>query len=188
MNGVNMMKKILPLQLLALFILLCSMACADSLFEGMTTYEVGQYKVGLDMKAGEYVVLATDSIPGYFCVSSDPNGNDILFNEGFDTNSIIEVRKGEYVELSRCLAIDADDFYSQYTINDSKTGVMLKVGYDISPGEYKLIAESGTTGYYCIYDDARQDDIISNDNFKNSSYVSVMKGQYLVLNRCTIQQ
>lgn len=182
-----MMKRILSLQLLVFLVLLCSVASADDLFTGMTTYEAGQYKVGLNMEAGEYVVLSTGPISGYFCVSSDANGNDILFNDNFETNSIIEVKYGEYVELNRCMAIDADDFYSQYTIREDQTGVMLKVGYDIQPGEYKLVAESGKTGYYCIYDDARQDNIVSNDNFSNSSYVSVSRGQYLVLNRCTIR-
>lgn len=183
-----MIKKMVAIHLLTLFTLLCNVSYADNPFEGMTTYEAGQYKVGLDMKAGEYVVMATGSIAGYFSVSRDANEDDILFNDNFNTNSIIEVKNGEYVKLNRCMAIDADDFYSQYTIKTSKTGVMFRVGYDIQPGEYKLIAESGKTGYYCIYNDARHDDIVSNDNFKNSSYVSVKRGQYLILNRCTIKQ
>lgn len=164
-----------------------NVAYADNPFEGMNTYEAGQYKVGADMDAGQYVLMATGSISGYFCVSSDANGNDILFNDNFETNSIIEVKNGEYVELNRCMAIDLDDSYARCTIKTSKTGVMFRVGYDIQPGEYKLIAESGKTGYYCIYNDARHDKIISNDNFKNSSYVSVKQGQYLILNRCTIK-
>lgn len=180
------MKKLLCL----LFAVMClfSVAAADDPFIGMLTYNEGQYKVGYDMQPGTYVLLSTSKFGGYFCVSSDANGRDILFNDNFDTNSIVEVRRGEYVELSRCMAIDMDDFYSEYTINYSgNTGVMLRVGYDIMPGEYKLRAESGTSGYYCIYPDPRHDDILANDNFKNSAYVYLSYGQYVILNRCYVQ-
>lgn len=174
--------------MLALTLAVCGAALAENPFEGMTTYEAGQYKVGLDMQPGEYVLLATGSIAGYFCVSSDANGRDILFNDNFEVNSIIEVRRGEYVQLNRCIAIDAEDFYSEYSIKTSNAGVMLKVGYDILPGEYKLTATGDRQGYYCIYDDARHDDIVANDLFTNSSYVSVSRGQYLILSRCIIRQ
>ena len=86
------------------------------------------------------------------------------------------------------MAIDMDDFYREYTINYSgNTGVMLRVGYDIMPGEYKLRAESGTSGYYCIYPNPRYEDILANDNFKNSAYVYLSYGQYVILNRCYVQ-
>ncbi len=180
------MKKLISL--LFAVVLLFSFAFAADPFVGMLTYEEGQYKVGLDMQPGCYVLLSTSKYGGYFCVSSDANGRDILFNDNFDTNSIIEVKRGEYVELNRCMAIDMDDFYSQYTINyTNNTGVMLRVGYDIMPGEYKLRAESGTSGYYCIYPDPRHDDILSNDNFKNTSYIYLSYGQYVILNRCFLQ-
>lgn len=182
-----MMKKLLSLLLTVM--LLCSFAAAaDDPFAGMKTYDEGQYKVGLDMQPGMYVLLSTSQFAGYFCVSSDANARDILFNDNFDTNSIIEVRRGEYVELSRCIAVDADDFYSEYVINYSNnTGVMLRVGYDIMPGEYKLKAESGSSGYYCIYSDARHDDIYANDLFKNSAYVALTYGQYVIFSRCYVQ-
>lgn len=152
----------------------------------MTEYPAGQYKVGLDIPSGEYVLLATGSTAAYFSVSNDANGDDILFNDNFETNSIIEIRNGEYVELKRCIAIDSKEFHSEYSINEDNYGVMLKVGYDIWPGEYKLVAQPGKSGYYCIYNDARHDDIEANDNFDSSSYVSVKMGQYLILNRCKI--
>ena len=180
------MKKIVGLVLLVAALMGC-VAVAENPFAGMKTYEAGQYKVGLDMDAGEYVLMASSDYDGYFSVTSDANGNDILFNDNFETNSIIEVRRGEYVELKRCIAIAADDFYSEYSIKEGLSGVMLRVGYDIKPGEYKLIATSDYGGYYCIYPDARHDDIIANDNFDNSSYVAVRYGQYLVLSRCRIK-
>ncbi len=151
-------------------------------------YSEGQYKVGDDLPAGEYVLLNNSSRSGYFCVSSDANGDDILFNDNFDYNSIITVKKGEYVELNRCEAVPSAVFYTSEKIPADEPGSMLKVGVDIAPGEYKLIAESDSSGYYCVYPDSRHQKIITNDNFKNSARVKVKKGQYLVLNRCTISQ
>lgn len=180
------MKRLMAL--LVSIALLCGCACAaaEDLFPGMLTYDEGQYKVGRDMLSGEYVLLATSSYSGYFSVSSDALGDDILFNDIFDTNSIITVEYGEYVKLQRCIAIRADDFYSRYTIKSSNPGVMLRVGYDIEPGEHRLRAQSGETGYYCIYNDSRHDDIIANDLFENSSYVTLRWGQYIILDRCTV--
>ena len=156
-------------------------------FEGMRTYFEGQYKVGRDFIAGEYVLLSTSDFPGYFAVSSDANGRDIIANGLFDINSIITVYTGEYLELSRCVAVESADFYSSYTIKTDRDGTMLKVGYDIMPGEYKLIAASGTSGYYCIYNDSRQTDIIDNSLFKNSAWITLKYGQYVELSRCHIQ-
>jgi len=155
--------------------------------EKLTRYNEGQYKIGSDIPAGEYVILSSDGYSGYFCVSSDANGNDILFNDNFEINSIITVKKGEYLELSQCIAFPSKEFYKDNTINLDNFGTMLKVGYDIPAGEYKL-RTNGSDGYYCIYPNSRHNDIIANDNFKNSSYVNVKKGQYLVLNDCIIEQ
>lgn len=153
----------------------------------MQYYDEGQYKVGTDIPEGEYLVLSISTLGGYFCVSSDANQDDIIFNDNFDTNSTIMVYDNEYLELSGSVAIPLDEFYSKHTIRLSNTGVMLRVGYDIEPGEYKLIA-TDDSGYYCIYDNTRQDDIIANDNFDNSSYVEVREGQYLILSRCVIEE
>lgn len=185
------MKKLAALVMVALALMLAaSAALADNPFAGMTYFEAGQYKVGLDMPADEYVLLSTGDYGGYFAITSDANGSNIITNDIFDTNSIVTVNYGEYVELSRCVAIKASDFYSEYTIRTDRTGVMLKVGYgyDIMPGEYKVIPESGKSGYYCIYNDSRHDHIVTNDIFDGSRYVYVQNGQYLVLDRCYIQQ
>ena len=162
-------------------------ASDDNPFEGMRTYYEGQYKVGRDFVAGEYVLLNTSDYSGYFAISSDANGRDTVANGLFEVNSIITVYDGEYLELSRCIAIESTDFYSSYTIKTDLDGTMLKVGYDILPGEYKLIAASGTSGYFCIYPDSRQTDIVDNSLFKNSAWVTVKTGQYIELSRCHIQ-
>lgn len=147
-------------------------------------YEVGQYKVGLDIAAGEYMAIAADGF-GYICVSADSNQSDITFNDVFETNTVFTVYDGEYLELSGCNAVLADEFYAVYTIDKNKDGVMLKVGHDIIAGEYKLEATDGM-GYYCIYKDTRHARIVANDIFETTSFVTVKEGQYLILSHCKI--
>lgn len=180
---------LLPAFIALMVSVLLSTAYANSEdpFEGMRTYYEGQYKVGRDFIAGEYVLLNTSDYSGYFAISSDANGGNTIANGLFEVNSIITVYDGEYLELSRCIAIESTDFYSSYTIRTDQDGTMLKVGYDIMPGEYKLIAASGTSGYYSIYNDSRQTNIFDNNLFKNSAWVTVKYGQYIVLSRCHIQ-
>lgn len=148
-------------------------------------YEPGMYKVGVDIEAGEYVLIAVGN-SGYFCVSADANKDDIIFNGNFGVNSIITIYDGEYLDLSGCLAVESSVFYELYTVKHEVSGVMLKVGVDIPAGEYKVVCETNKMGYYCIYADTRHDEIINNDNFENSTYVEVKDGEYLVLSRCYI--
>lgn len=180
---------LLPVLIVMMITILLPTAYAndDDPFEGMRTYYEGQYRVGRDFIAGEYVLLNTSDYSGYFAISSDANGRDTIANGLFEVNSIITVYDGEYLELSRCIAIESTDFYSSYTIKTDRDGTMLKVGYDIMPGEYKLIAATGTQGYYCVYNDSRQTKIVDNSLFKNSAWVTVKYGQYIVLSRCHIQ-
>ena len=154
--------------MLSVMLMSTAYASEDDPFEGMRTYYEGPYKVGRDFIAGEYVLPNTSDYSGYFAISSDANGRDTITNGLFEVNSIITVYDGEYLELSRCIAIESSDFYSSYTIKTDREGTMLKVGYDIMPGEYKLIAASDTSGYYSIYNDSRQTDIVDSSLFKTA--------------------
>ncbi len=148
-------------------------------------YSDGQYKVGSDIAAGEYIAFS-DGWMGYICVSSDANKDDIIYNDTFETNTVFTVYDGEYLELSSCIAYIADEFYSAYTVRIDQDGIMLKVGHDIAAGEYKLETDEDDFGYYCIYNDSRHAKIVKNNVFEGSSYVTVKDGQYLVLSGCFI--
>lgn len=155
-------------------------------FTGMFLFEnkftSGQYKVGIDIPAGEYVIFA-DGSSGYFSITSDANGNDIIANENFKYNSIMTVMDGEYLELSRAYAVPINDV-SSLPVDKAD---MFKIGVFLPAGEYKVVSDLDT-GYYCIYEDNRQDDIVANDNFNGQSYITVSNGQYLVLSNCHIEQ
>lgn len=159
-------------------------------------YGEGMYKVGKDIPEGEYILYNTSNYDAYTCVSDDANQNDIIFNENFPSNLIITVYDDEFLDLSRCMAINLDELIEG---NEDKTdtlinvvadrvdeGVMYKVGLMLEPGEYKLETTGNYDGYYCIYSDSRHDDIVANDNFDSSTYVEVSDGEYLLLSRCKI--
>lgn len=146
-------------------------------------YMPGMYKVGADLPAGEYVFVPSSGIRAYVCVSADSNQDDILENSNFYGSFFVTVADGQYLEASRCLFVVAADV----KLLDIDDGVldegMFRVGIDIPAGEYKVTADG--RGYWCIYNDSVAPfDIVSNDNFEGSAYVTVKDGQYLELSRC----
>lgn len=149
-------------------------------------YEAGQYKVGKDIPAGKYIVFAVDS-SGYFMASSDANGDDIIFNDNFDTHSIIQVKEGEYLALDDCYAIPySDDYPLPLPNRDYESGVYI-VGVHIPAGEYKISAiRTDRKGYYCAYNNLHRDDIVANDYFEGTRYVSLSDGDCLIMERCEI--
>lgn len=147
-------------------------------------HRAGVYKVGSDIPAGEYVILGG----GYFAITKDSTGtlDSIIANGNFDTNSIVTVHDGEYLEVSRGY------FYSidlNPEISTSGEG-MFKVGLHIPAGEYKLVCTSSIMGYCAVLSSSRHTlgSIISNDNFTGEKYITVRDGQYLELSRCRISQ
>lgn len=147
------------------------------------SYTESKYKAGQDIPEGEYVIFVNKNVSrGYFSVSTDSNEKNIITNDNFEYNTIVYIKDGEYLKLSRSYAVPITDVAA---LNTDGTG-MFKIGVHLPAGEYKLIADVDSSGYYCIYNDNRQDDIECNDNFKGNTYVTVKEGQYLLLSRCKI--
>lgn len=146
-------------------------------------YMPGMYKVGSDLPAGEYCFVASGG-SGYGCVSADSNKDDIIENEMFEHTWFVTVSDGQYLEASRCAFVVAADVVLLIEDDGSFTEGMYRVGIDIPAGEYKLTSADG--GYYCIYENSIPPfDIVSNDLFDGSSYVTVKDGQYLKISDCT---
>ena len=146
-----------------------------------------QYKVGVDIPAGTYIAYPTDSYGGYYEIDSDSNGENIIANDNFKGQCYFSINDGEYLELSRCEAYSVAykktlNYKSGHTISDGQ----YLVGDDIPAGEYKVVSTDKYGGYYEIDSDPNGEDIIANDNFNKSSYVTVYNGQYLTLSRCSL--
>lgn len=147
------------------------------------SYEEGMYKVGKDMPVGKYIVYTNSSESAYFAIlkNLEDDEDSIVANDNFFNNTIVDVRKGEYLELSGCEAVPVKKGVGVDTNGEG----MFRVGVDIEPGEYKLKSYDDY-GYYCVYPDARHEDIIKNNIFTTSAYVTVSNGQYLELSNCRI--
>ena len=146
-------------------------------------YESGAYKVGSDLPAGEYYLEATEG-SAYFCVSSDSTGDSILYNDNFSGGVYITVEDGQYFSVKWAHFAPVADV-TRPVDPDSLSDGLYRVGTDIPAGEYKFQA-TDDTGYFCVFDNSTVDrDIVTNDLFEGSQYVTVQDGQYLELSFCT---
>ena len=153
----------------------------------LTGYSGDFMTVGEDLPAGEYIVLSTTDLDGYFCVSS-PSDYSIIYNDLFAYNSIFTVYDGEYLDVSRAMAFPLEQWCAQSSLDLTKPGGMYKIGVNLPAGEYRLIAASDGNASYCIYADGRHQDVIASGIFKGESSVTVSNGQYLKLSGCVISQ
>lgn len=164
-----------------------SVEATDVIADGSSEhpYEPGMYKVGSDLPAGEYLFIPTDSISGYVCASVDSNQDDIVENENINGPFFMTVADGQYLQTKRCVFVIAQEY--TLTINEDGTfeDGMYRVGEDIPAGEYKLNVTEDIGGYWCIYSNSEIPlDIIDNQNFEGSTYVTVREGQYFQIKRC----
>lgn len=150
----------------------------------------GTYKVGTDLPAGEYCIFSMSEYGGYYSVNADSKGDSIIGNGNIDYNAFVTVSDGQYLEMSRAMAIPAEQIAgSMYEIMTDGEG-MFRAGIDLPAGEYKLQStDDDIDAYYCVYDSSTPDaPIVTNDNFSGQTYITVSEGQYLVLNRCKISE
>ena len=146
-------------------------------------WEAGQYKCGTDIEPGIYMTFASNGT-GYYSITTDANGDDIVSNDNFKNNQIFEVARGQYLELSRAYAIKYEDAPLLAPENGILPEGRYRVGQHISAGTYKIQTTSNVSGYYSLTSDPNGDNIISNDNFDGERYVTIQNGQYLELARC----
>ena len=149
-------------------------------------YEEGMYHVGVDIPAGEYIVMNKESIPAYHEVNKGQFNKDIINNGIVSYNDYVTVKDGQYITLQRAVMYPANQ---APVLNTSGEGVF-KVGKDIVAGQYRIVSTSNILAYYEISKDSNNSftSIIENDNFIGSRIVTVSNGQYLKVNRAKIEK
>lgn len=149
-----------------------------------STYSAGSYRVGEDIPAGEYKITCSGDIAGYYCVYTDTTEEDIVDNDNFTACVYVTLTDGQYIEVKRATFTAIEDAEATTTLVGNG---MYKVGFDLDAGEYLITADSGERGYYAILDssDVENKDILTNDIFEGSTYVTVSEGQYLEISRAT---
>jgi hypothetical protein len=143
-----------------------------------TATPAGTYKIGKDLAAGEYRLIA-DNGSGYISISKDSTGSF----ESIVTNAIVTVTSGQYFTINRANAYPID---ASPDVNTKEQGTF-KVGKDIQPGEYKIASDG--SGYLEVTSDSTGSfgSIVTNNNFDADTYITVTNGQYLILSRSHIK-
>lgn len=146
--------------------------------------KAGQYKVGTDIPAGEYVVEAT-GINCYIEVASDSSGefSSIISNDNLSSHTYITVQDGQYFTVKGGRFIPEAEATPYTAENGVYPAGKYKVGKDIPAGEYKVKA-TGTFGSYIeVSTDSSGvlTSIRSNDNIESDAeiYVTINDGEYI---------
>ena len=155
------------------------------------SYEADIYKVGKDIPAGRYMIVAEYIDNGYYCISADANANDIINNEGNFTLVYIEVFDGEYLDLRRCIAYEYREYdcalFAMLIRKDHPNASISRVcnGIDLKANEYKVTRnDDANNGYWSLTD--WRGNLYDNNGFEKSAYINVLDGQILNLHRCHI--
>ncbi|WP_137744219.1 hypothetical protein [Robertmurraya siralis] len=152
----------------------------------------GVYKVGSDIPAGEYLVLANGT--GYIESASDSTGqlDSIIFNDNLVSggHTYVTLNDGEYFKLQGTEMYPVDSAPSIIPEDGLYQNGMFKVGQDIPAGEYKVILDSSIgMGYLEVSKNSRHqiDSIVTNENVQSDMYITISDGQYIKLQDCQIQ-
>ena len=153
----------------------------------------GTYKVGTDLDAGEYLVIASGM--GYIENSKDSTGSleSIIFNENLTDgyHSFVTLNDGEYFKLQGAEMYPIDKAPSVVPEDGLYENGMYRVGKDIPAGEYKVVLDSAIgMGYLEVNSSSRHslDTIVTNENVQADMYITVKDGQYLTLQDLKIQK
>lgn len=120
-------------------------------------YKAGQYKAGLDLEVGEYIIVDSSFASNYIEQLKSPNASisssDFLFNEIFEYRHYVKIETGDYISFSSgrlyklidapAIIKNADGSFrpGQYKIGENA---------DIPAGQYGFIVPIGGTVYYEI--------------------------------------
>lgn len=112
-------------------------------------------------------------------------------------NIYIQNMNDEVVNIKDKYKIDINNPYGTYQENEGKaddeplstiSDGTYCVGVDIEPGEYRLTAEPGEMAYMDVTDSSSAEaNILVQDVFDTTSYITVAQGQYLTLRSCTAE-
>ena len=151
----------------------------------------GTYKVGRDIPAGEYVVLAGEYY-GYYECTSDTSGDldSVIYNGVLFENetAYVTVNSGEYLKIEDAVMYKVSEAPSIKPANNLYNSGQYKVGRDIPAGRYKVTDLGG--GTIEVNTNSRHDmsdAVICETLYGEDMYIDVEDGQYIELTSVQIQ-
>ncbi|MBR2732916.1 MAG: hypothetical protein IKO74_02365 [Selenomonadaceae bacterium] len=142
----------------------------------------GQFKVGTDLPAGEYIAIGT----GYVEVATVPEGKaTIVVNDNIvDAQRYVTAQSGEYVKLTGDIKLYPSSDAPKIKVDKNLPAGQFKCGTDIAAGEYKISLDAG--GYFAVTRTTGNDYV--QNQFTNEGgnfYVTVADGQFLQIKKGT---
>nr|WP_317413971.1 hypothetical protein [uncultured Solibaculum sp.] len=144
------------------------------------------YEIGVDLPAGEYVLIPEDADQGgYFSVTySEPGSGGATFANGMVLNrSIVTVKDYFYLSTERCTIYPIEEAPPVDTSSGVLSSGMYLVGADIPAGTYTVRPDEGKTGLVSIESDSlhQPNSVLDTQRFDSETSITVQDGQYLVL-------
>lgn len=153
-------------------------------------YPEGMYLAGTDIAPGLYYFRTLPDNFGYFAISSDASDeiDSIIANDTVATFTFLEVKEGEYLEVSGGEITPADQINPIQPENGFYGPGTYRIGVDLPAGEYTLEALEDSA-YYAISSraDGTLDSIVTNNIFDTTETVTVKEGEFLSIDRCQIK-
>lgn len=146
-------------------------------------YELGSYRVGVDIPAGEHVIgnaksvnIIVFSTTDYF----DENGEALPLIG--DYPAYVSLQKGQRVMFLEDTTVDIKT--PAANSDGSFNNGMYKVGKDIKPGKYTLVPASEENAYAIFYDLRYIELSIadSGENIKGTKVIELANGRYIEIN------
>ncbi|NLI04810.1 MAG: hypothetical protein GX483_05995 [Actinomycetaceae bacterium] len=143
----------------------------------------GMLEVGRDIAPGEYQVAANSTYFSAQIMNSlrDPWDVEYLW---VDNYGYVTLNEGQYLNVSQGAVVPIDQAQPQTDFANT----MLKVGFDIEPGSYRLIPED-TFANYQIYADSTLafDSLVDWEYTDVETEVMLKEGQYILLEEMRLE-
>lgn len=148
------------------------------------SYKEGYYLVGKDIPAGDYIVR-TSGVSGFAALYSDDSYNftSLYTSRNIFNNSYFRLKDGDYLEISPNTYMFPVDQAGPVILEYYSLGTY-KVGFDIPPGTYEVVAngegrwyknEAPVSSTYYVNSDS--------ETFIDSTYVTLKEGEFITLDQ-----
>lgn len=156
-------------------------------------YLSGEYWVGVDIPAGEYLIVADNfsDIPNA-CIGLYDKEMEQIISTWFQNTFYVNIEAGQYLHISWCTAVDL----SQNIVDNNpfERAGMFKVGTDVKAGTYRIkAAEIENPYYFTVYDNLyeynafkKYTETLEYEIKDREKVITVVDGQYIELENCVI--
>ena len=170
-------------------------------------YSDGEYEVGKDIPAGEYIIAASeDEIEFYDELKKQgeyyepeihvivKDGRKDIIRNWYQNHTYVKLKDGQRIEISHADMFSADD--SGRKFDPFETSGTFIVGRDVEPGTYELVPISGEHyDSYIVFDNI--DDMMAHENDYEMEHptmsdedfsLTLKEGQVLILTDCKLKK